>query len=319
LYSPGEAGNPPMSARAEPPEGGPVVCVGESLVDLVCEREVESLRDADAFRPHLGGALANVAVACRRAGAGASLVSGAGDDPWGHWLRHALGAEGIGMEAFAIAPGAPTPVAFVTFRPGGEPQFHVYGEGIAAAMAAAAKGLDEALASGSALAFGSNTLVSETDRELTMRARASALAAGKPVLFDPNIRPTRWTDVDEAIRRSREAMAGAFVVRTNREESGLLTGEDDPAAAAEALCELGATLGVVTLGADGALVRGAASAHAPGVEVEVVATLGAGDSFFGTLAAGLARTGWDPARAAEALPTAVRASAETCTRWGAWA
>src|SRR3712207_1728336 len=122
-----------MSGGEATPAVGPIVCLGESLVDLVCGQEVESLRDADEFHPHLGGALANVAVAIVRAGAPASLVSGAGDDPWGIWLRDALGAQGVDMEAFAIVEDAPTPVAFVTFLPGGEPQFQVYGEGIAAA------------------------------------------------------------------------------------------------------------------------------------------------------------------------------------------
>jgi sugar/nucleoside kinase (ribokinase family) len=297
---------------------GPIVCLGESLVDLICEREVASLRDADEFHPHLGGALANVAVAAARAGARASLLSGAGGDPWGEWLRDALAGAGIEMEAFALAAGAPTPVAFVTFLPGGEPQFQVYGEGINAAMRATASHADEALSHGSALAFGSNTLVAKPERTLTRRARALALEAGKPVLFDPNLRPTRWEDLDDAIELCRELMRGALMVRTNREEARLLTGEEDPAAAAERICELGATLGVVSLGADGALVRGAASAETPGEEVEVVSTLGAGDAFFGTLAAGLARRGWDARRAGEALPEAVAASAEACTRWGAW-
>lgn len=308
-----------MTGGETPSAGDPVVCLGESLVDLVCEREVASLRDADEFRPHLGGALANVAVACRRAGAPVSLVSGAGDDPWGDWLRDSLAGQGIEMDAFALVAGGPTPVAFVTFLPGGEPEFQVYGEGIAPAMAAAAEGLDDALAHGAALAFGSNTLVSKAERELTMRARAIALGAGKPVLFDPNLRPTRWADLDDAIELCRELAKDAFVVRANREEARLITSQDDPAAAAERICELGATLAVVSLGPDGALVRGAASAHVPGVEVEVVSTLGAGDSFFGTLAAGLAGIGWDASRAAEVLPAAVAASAETCTRWAAWA
>ena len=308
-----------MSGAESRAAGGPVVCLGESLVDLVCEREVASLRDADEFRPHLGGALANVAVAVRRAGASAALVSGAGDDPWGDWLRDALGGTGIEMDAFALAPGAPTPVAFVTFLPGGEPEFHVYGQGIGAAMSAADDGLDEALARGSALAFGSNTLVTDGEREQTLRARAAALEAGVPVLFDPNLRPTRWPDLGDAVALCRDLASDAFVVRTNREESRLLTGKDDPAAAAAAICDLGATLGVVSLGPDGALVSGAASAHAPGVPVEVVSTLGAGDAFFGTLAAELAKLGWDASRAGEALPVAVRASSEACTRWEAWA
>ena len=299
--------------------GGPVVCLGEALVDLLCEREVATLRGADEFRPHLGGALANVAVAIERHDAEASLVSGAGDDAWGDWLREALGAQGIDMRGFALAAGAPTAVAFVTFLPGGEPDFHVYGEGIAAAMAAAASHLDDALARGSALAFGSNTLVTAAQREFTMEARERALAAGKPVLFDPNLRPTRWDDLEVALDLSRALFRDAFLVRTNREEARLLTGKEDPAAAAERICELGATLGVVSLGPDGALVRGAASGHAPGVPADVVSTLGAGDAFFGTLAAGLAGLGWNASRALEALPAAVEASSEACTRWGAWA
>jgi sugar/nucleoside kinase (ribokinase family) len=307
-----------MSGAEAPRADGPVVCLGESLVDLVCEGEVASLRDAGEFRPHLGGALANVAVAIVRAGAPASLVSGAGDDPWGTWLREALTGQGVDMAPFAIVDGGPTPVAFVTFPFGGEPQFQVYGEGIAAAMGAAGGHLDGAIARGSALAFGSNTLVTDADRALTRRARDAALAAGMPVLFDPNLRPTRWRDLGDALERCREMMRDAFLVRVNEEEARLLTGEREPAAAAERICELGAALGVVSLGADGALVRGAARAHAPGVAVEVVSTLGAGDAFFGTLAAEMGRLGWDAARAGEALPAAVEASARTCTRWGAW-
>ena len=39
-------------------------CLGEALIDLICERPAASLAEADSFRPHFGGALANVAIAC---------------------------------------------------------------------------------------------------------------------------------------------------------------------------------------------------------------------------------------------------------------
>jgi fructokinase len=295
-----------------------VLCLGEAIVDLVCEREVDSFADADHFRLHLGGALANVAVACCRAGAPAGLIGGAGDDPWGHWLRDALEGEGVDMRWFELVQGAPTAVALVTFDRHGEPGFQVYGEGIARAMSAAEPHLEAAVAEGQALVFGSNTLISRAERSLTLLARELALDAGLPVLFDPNLRPTRWDALADALRVCREVAAGAFCVRTNRAESALLTGEDDPADAAEALCELGARVAVVTLGPEGALMRGACSAEAPGVDVDVVSTLGAGDAFMGTLAAGQARVDWDPERAGEALPAAVEASADVCTIWGAW-
>jgi len=300
------------------PGGGGVLCLGEAIIDLVCEREVDSVADADQFRPHLGGALANVAVACRRAGAPAALIGGAGDDPWGRWINDALEREGVGLSWFELVEGAPTAIALVTFDRRGEPGFQVYGEGIARAMKAAEPHLEDALAHGEALVFGSNTLVSEGERSLTLRARELALEADRPVLFDPNLRPTRWADLGEALESCRNLAEGAFCIRANREEARLLTGEDGPAAAAEALCGFGARLAIVTLGPDGALMRGAAVADAPGVEVEVTSTLGAGDAFMGTLAAGLAEAGWDAGRAGEALQPAVAASAEACKIWGAW-
>jgi len=296
-----------------------VLCLGEAIVDLICERVLDSPANADSFRPHLGGALANVAVACRRAGAGAALLGGAGDDPWGRRMRDALRDEGVGLEWFELAAGAPTAIALVSFDRDREPGFEVYGEGIERAMVAAELHLEPAIAACDALIFGSNTLVTEAERAMTLRARELALEAGKPVLIDPNLRPTRWERLEDALELSRSLFEGAFIVRTNDAEARLLTGRDDSAAAAEELVALGARLAVVTLGADGALVRGEAVAHAPGVEVEVVSTLGAGDAFMGTLAAGLSKAGWEAARADEALPDAVAASAEACKIWGAWA
>ena len=295
----------------------PVVCLGEAIVDLVCERKVTSLADADSFRPHHGGALANVAVACRRAGAEAALASGAGDDPWGRWLRGGLHSEGVDLRWFTLVTAAPTAMAVVTFGLDGEPGFLVYGEGIAAAMGSLEPRLAEAIGGAGALVFGSNTLVGEPERTLTLAARRLALERGAPVLFDPNLRPTRWERLEPALEMCRELCRGAFLVRVSDEEARLITGESRPDAAAEELCRLGARLGVVTLGPDGALVRGEAQGEAPGVEVEVVSTMGAGDAFMGTLAAGLANRGWEPAAAAEALPAAVEASAAACTGWEA--
>ena len=62
-----------------------VLCLGEALVDMICERHVESLDEADMFVPHFGGAVANVALLAARAGGRTALAGGVGDDPWGRW------------------------------------------------------------------------------------------------------------------------------------------------------------------------------------------------------------------------------------------
>ncbi|HKG34862.1 MAG TPA: carbohydrate kinase [Solirubrobacterales bacterium] len=296
----------------------PSLCLGEALVDLIAEERLDRPADARAFAVYPGGALANVAVAIRRAGAPAALLGGVGDDPWGSWLRERIGDEDVDTGWVASVEGLPTPLALATFGRDGEPVFQIYGDSISETMAAGARFLEEGVDGAAALVFGSNSLVGAPERDLTIRARRLAREAGLPVLFDPNLRPNRWRDMDRAVAFCRDLCDGAFLVKANAAEAERLTGETDPAGAAEGLCRLGARLGVVTLGPDGALVRGASSGEAPAPGVEVVSTLGAGDSFMGALAAGLAARDWEAERAAEALPGAVEAAAATCEIWGAW-
>ena len=46
------------------------LCLGDALVDLICERPVADAAEADAFVPRFGGAVANVAVVAARCGRG---------------------------------------------------------------------------------------------------------------------------------------------------------------------------------------------------------------------------------------------------------
>jgi len=294
-----------------------ILCFGEAIVDLVCERELAEPGEADLFVPHPGGALANVAVAVQEQGAAAALLGGVGDDVWGSWLRERLWQRRVDVRWLANVEGLPTPIAFVTFDWEREPSFSLYGGGIADGMRAGAAHLAEAIDAADGLVFGSNTLVGEPEREVTLQARRAALDRGVPIVFDPNLRPNRWRDMGRAVALCREVIDGALVVRANEWEARELTGAEDPAQAAEALSKLGAKLAIVTLGSRGALVRGAASAEAPSPEVEVISPLGAGDAFIGALAAGLSERGWDPAKAPEVLPAACAAGARACKTWGA--
>ena len=295
-----------------------ILCLGEAIADLVCERDLAPGEEPDGFVPHPGGALANVAVAVARAGADAALLGGVGADLWGDWLRGRLGRARVGLDWMERVEEHATPVAFVTFDQHGEPSFQVYGEGIEATMLAGGRHLGSALGASEALIVGSNTLVGEPERRLTMDARDRALELGLPVLFDPNLRANRWSNLDRAVELCREVCDSIFLVKTARREAELLTGHADPAAAAEALCGLGARIAVVTTGAGGALMRGAAEGQTGAPEVAVVSALGAGDAFMGVLAAGLSRLGWEESRAPEALEAAAAAGAGACAGWGAW-
>jgi sugar/nucleoside kinase (ribokinase family) len=297
-----------------------ILCVGEALVDLVCEHPVASISEADAFVPHFGGAIANVAVTAARRGADVALAGGVGDDAWGRWLHERLTAERVALDHFDLTDGVATPIAFVTLDGDAQPSFVIYGEGLRAAITHLGDRLLDAVDAADALFFSSNTLVADDERALTLAARDRALAAGKPVILDPNLRLERWRSTSAAVEVVGPFVEGAFLVKCNAGEARALTGELEVEAAAASLLAAGAQHVVVTLGADGALLRGGGvDRTVRGVPAEPVDTTGAGDAVTGVLLAALARTGFYPAALAAMLPDAVAEGARATERYGALA
>lgn len=295
------------------------LCLGEALVDLICHEHVASIAEADAFVPHFGGATANVAVAAARSGASVQLAGGAGDDGWGAWLHDRLRAEGVGLDWFELVEGVQTSVAFVTVDARGEPTFNLYGESIESTVTAIADVVFDAVNQCDALFASTNSMVGEEEQRHTLAAREQCLDQGKPFLFDPNLRLRRWPSPTRAAAAARACLPGAFLVKCNREEARLITGEDDPERAAQGFLAAGVEHVVITLGPDGAMLRERLGLRrdVPGRRAEVVDTTGAGDAFMGVLVARLAATNFYASAVAAALPAAVEEGARCCERWGA--
>ena len=291
--------------------------MGEAIVDLVCERNLSPGEAPETFVPHPGGALANVAVSIRRSGTPAALLGGVGDDRWGKWLTAELAAEGVGTDWIAEVAGADTPLGIVLFDSAGEPAFQIYGEHIAPTTLASREFLEPSVAASAAVVIGSNTMVGPVEREVTRQAVEAAHEHGAPVLFDPNFRPNRWDDESVAADFCRELAGNSAVLKCNRLEASLISGEQDPLDAARALATFGPRLVVVTDGHGTVRTAGAAEAEFTPPKSEVVSPLGAGDAFMGALAAGLAGVDWDFSRVAEVLPAAAGAGSAACAHWGA--
>jgi fructokinase len=301
----------------EPARPSRILCLGEALVDLICERPASGLADVDSFVPHFGGAVANVAVVAARAGAKVALAGGAAEDDWGEWLRRRLEQEGVETSLFELVPEAKTPLALVTVDGDAEATYRIYGDPLPTVVHALRDGEEEAVRGSAGLFFSSNTLLGTEEREVTMRARQMALELERPVIFDPNLRLHRWRSRADAAATANACVPGALLVRANLEEAGLMTGEDDPERAAQALLKAGARMVVITLGSGGAILRGAVRSDVPGVEVQAVSTIGAGDVLTGFLLAKLAMSRFYPSVVAASLPEAVAESARACERWGA--
>jgi fructokinase len=156
-------------------------------------------------------------------------------------------------------------------------------------------------------------------------------AAGDGVLVavDPNCRPAAIPDPDAYRARLDRILARADLVKASDADLAWLQPGLAPAEAMRALIDRSrsaACAGVVTLGADGALIVPAGAGRPIAVaapRVDVVDTIGAGDAFLGGLLAWWQRAGNDRAGLAdaEALTGAVRyavaVAARTCARAGA--
>lgn len=190
------------------------------------------------------------------------------------------------MSRFVLVPDVETPLAFVTVSPDGEPTYHLRGGQHGLVVTALGDGLDAAVDAAAGLFISTNTLVGADERALTMRARERMLARGGPVMFDANLRLHRWGSRTDASASANACVHGALLVRANRAEAELMTGESDPEWAAMALVKAGARLVVLTLGDEGAILRGALS-------------------------------GFYESSVAASLPEAIEAAARACERWGA--
>ena len=310
-----------MQAAEASDNSAPVVCLGESLVDLICPDVTDDPAEARRFETHFGGALANVAVAISRTGAPAALAGGCGDDDWGRFLRDRLRAEGVGLDFHSSLPGVPTPFAFATLDADLEPSFRIQADGIVEGIAALRGREQQLVDSAAAVVVGSNTLPDETSRAITTTVCARAREGGIPVLFDPNLRPGRWSDLDRPRDLCLELIGIATLLKCNLREARWLLGlgeELGTVEAAERLLKLGPDLVVVTAGTADAVARGACRAEITPPQVEMVSPLGAGDIFMGTLAGGLHRAGWRLAGAGAVMEAAAEAAAQACTRLGAF-
>jgi fructokinase len=294
---------------------------GDALIDFL---PVKSADGRDAAVPVAGGSCLNIAVGMARLGAPAGFVGGIATDLFGRMIAdHALASQ-VELR-YATRSEHQTTLAFVR-TVGGEPQYAFYDEGTASRNWVYRHGsipFDEI----EAIHVGSTTLVD--DQGATQALAMLRDARGSVTIsFDPNCRPKLVKHKAHYVERMNAFAAIADIVRMSDVDFEFLYGGGDHAGRAKSLIEAGASLVVVTRGIKGAQAwhkeAGVVEVEAP--TVDVVDTIGAGDSFqaallFALRAIGriksesLARTNAD--ELGRALSFASGCAAFTCGRAGA--
>ncbi|AZO42354.1 carbohydrate kinase [Mesorhizobium sp. M7D.F.Ca.US.005.01.1.1] len=297
-----------------------ILCCGEALIDMLPRTTTAG---EPAFAPYVGGAVFNTAIALGRLGAPAGFFSGLSSDLFGGQFRDALGASKV-SSTYAHTSPRPTTLAFVKLT-NGQATYTFYDENTAGRLLT----IDDLPQLGGeieAMLFGAISLISEPAgsayEEFMRREQASRV-----MMLDPNIRPNFIPDKAKHLRRIRAMMAMADIVKLSDEDLNWFGEAGSHEDVIRNWLDRGPKLIVVTHGSEGAV--GYSKEHAVTVmpeKVEVVDTVGAGDTFNAGILASLHEQGLltkaaiaslSQSAIGKALALGAKAAAVTVSRAGA--
>lgn len=298
-----------------------LVC-GEALFDFFLESEEGP--GAATYAARAGGSPFNVALGLARLGCRAGLLTGLSSDLLGERLRRMLEDEGVSTD-FAVPTDRPTTISLVGLDGAGVPAYQFYGRGSADAGLEPAD-LPALEPEVTGLHFGSFSIavppVADAFQMLAARETARFIS------LDPNVRPTIEPDMDVWRARIDALLPHVDLVKISAEDVAMLAVGLKPETFAADLIDRGVRLVVVTDGGGPARGWTASGVTAEGrpPAVEVIDTVGAGDTFQAALLArlveaqggpGAALDGLDVGGLSDILAFAARAAAITCSRRGA--
>lgn len=302
-----------------------ITCMGECLIDFLPTKTHGEGADTD-FRMYAAGSIFNVAMGLARLGQTTAFASKIADDYFGRFLRRHIEAERIDTRFLSFAEGKQSTLAFVAIERG-SPVFTFYGEGAADTLVTI-EDIPEALFSDTRIFhFGGISLLQGTTPEAVLQTVKRL--QGKALLsLDINIRPALVHDEPRYRALLQQLIALADVVKLSDADLAWLNPEQPSEQAVSELLTQGPALVVITQGAQEVVAAraGGAIVQVPAIAVEVVDTVGAGDSFCAGLLAQLAERGVMTRAAlqeitdvelSEMLRFAAAAAALNCTRAGA--
>lgn len=264
-----------------------IICCGEALIDMI---PTPTTTGRDGFVPHSGGAVFNTAIALGRLGTRAGFLSGISEDMFGEQLLASLAASHVDCTRVIRAP-RPTTLAFVKLTDG-HATYSFFDENSAGRMLAP-EDMPPLDAEVSALFFGGISLACEPCAD-AYAALLEREHQNRVVMIDPNIRPGFISDAARYRTRLEAMLASADIVKVSDEDLNWIY--PDPVSLQDKVARLqgvGPTLVILTRGSDGATGYLANGTHAsvPVHKVDVVDTVGAGDTFNAGLLAQLSESG----------------------------
>jgi fructokinase len=282
------------------------VC-GEVLIDIL------------PTGPVVGGGPANTAKALARLGHDVHFIDGISSDAYGQAARTELLRDGVNLD-LALASDKPTCTATVTLDAAGGASYEFLIDGTATFDFHSSWLPDPYRFQPQVLHIGTLVTVIEPGAS-ALYDWAMQVAEFAPIVFDPNIRPSVQPDRDLYEAAVEKWAALSAVIKVSDDDLAWLFPEVSIDDVANRWINDGVFLVVVTRGANGIVgFTEDGRVEVPGVKVDVVDTVGAGDTVGAIVVEAMIEHGLIELRGdrlQEVLSRAAHAAAITCSRQGA--
>lgn len=202
-----------------------VVALGELLIDFTengLSKQGNYLMEANP-----GGAPCNVLAMLTRLGKKAAFIGKVGNDFFGRYLKETVTELGIDTQMLFLDEEVNTTLAFVHTLEEGERTFSFYRNPGADTMLHPDEITEEVFTKSRLFHFGSLSLTHVEAREATKKAVRLAKENGCLVSFDPNLRESLWSSLQEAKEQITYGMGQCDILKISDNEIQWFTGKQD--------------------------------------------------------------------------------------------
>ncbi|MFS2157287.1 5-dehydro-2-deoxygluconokinase [Pseudomonas sp. Pseusp122] len=282
-----------------------LICLGRLGVDLYAQQVGARLEDVSSFAKYLGGSSANIAFGTARLGLKSAMLSRVGGDHMGRFLLESLAREGCDVSAIKVDSERLTAMVLLGLKDRETFPLVFYRENCAD-MALRAEDISETfIASSKALLITGTHFSTDGVYKASIQALDYAAKHNVKRVLDIDYRPVLWGLANKADGETRfvadqnvslhvQTILPRFDLIVGTEEEFLIAGgSEDLLTALRKVRRVSAATLVVKLGPQGCTVihgdipvRLEDGAIYPGVQVEVLNVLGAGDAFMSGFLAG---------------------------------
>ena len=286
------------------------VC-GEALIDLIPRGEQKVAI--------VGGGPANTAKALARLGFDSYFIDGISTDSFGGMIKDQLLHDGVNLK-YAHYSDKQTCTADVSLDKAGVASYVFTIDGTATFDFTNDWLPDPAQIKPVVMQIGTLATIVQPAADILLEW-AKRVAKVAPIVFDPNVRSSVLPDRPKYQEAIAKWAAISEVIKVSEDDLAWLYPEQDQIAIAEEWIKGGSTLVIITKGSYGIIgVTKDDVVSVPGVKIEVVDTVGAGDTVGAIVVEAIVERGLkvitgDVLR--EVLVRATKAAAVTCSRAGA--